>query len=149
MRSIVALVAAVVVLTLVLAGTAAAQCQGSGCSQTVSGSNTADDHAETHADNGGLSRAGGVIRLGESSSVARSVQRWHNRQRIRLWRAWLRRFRIAQAASIVNASKNLSAATSANTGESSQSASTTTGNTRSETQSEQSATNDQSLEIEG
>lgn len=140
--------AAAAVLAALPAGAAAAGCNPPGCSQTVAGTNVADDHAETHADNGGLSRDGGTIRLGASRSTSRSAQKSRSVQRIRLRGSRLSRAFIAgQQAMIVNQAKNLSAATSANTGESSQHASTTTGDAHSESTSEQSATSEQTVEI--
>jgi hypothetical protein len=122
---------------------AEAVCPASGCAQEVKAQNTADNHAETHSDNGGLSSRGGRITLQPSRSVARSGQTTANGQTIRSRR---RPQRPQQSAVLTNWVHNNSAATSANTGESSVDASTTTGATDSEVVSTQSLTNVQTVE---
>jgi hypothetical protein len=128
------------------AAAARAECPPAGCAQEVTISNGADNHAETHADNGGLASRGGRIALQTSTSAARSDQSAVNRQTVRARRGAPER---RQRAALANSVHNNSAATSANTGESSTGASTTTGATDSEVSSTQTAANLQTIEETG
>jgi hypothetical protein len=128
------------------AAVARAECPPAGCSQEVTVSNGADNHAETHSDNGGLSSRGGKIALQTSTSAARSDQAAVNKQILRARRGSQAR---RQHAALVNSVHNNSAATSANTGESSTGASTTTGATDSGVSSTQAASNLQTIEETG
>ncbi len=180
------LTCAAAVLAGAFAVPAWAQCAGAGCTpgvsvtQDVAVTNTIDDnHAETHADNGGLSSDGGAIVLGTSTSRSHAEQAAGNRQRVAARRRAAKGRRAAarrraasdrrgrsvdrreaaarrraarrraarQNAELTNWLHNNSAATSANTGESSHQASTTTGDTISEVTSRQSAANDQAIDL--
>jgi hypothetical protein len=123
-------------------GLAQAACPPDGCAQDVTVQNTSDNHAEAHSDNGGLSSHGGRITLGPSKAAARSGQGTGNAQTIRSRRRLQRRH---QNAGLTNWAHNNSAATSANTGESSIDASTSTGATDSDVSSTQTVTNVQTI----
>ena len=131
---------------LCLPAAARAECRPAGCSQEVTVTNGADNHAETHSDNGGLSSRGGKITLQTSTAAARSGQDITNQQILRVRRGSHER---RQHAALGNAVHNTSAATSANTGESSTGASTTTGATNSDVSSTQTVSNRQTIEETG